>query len=79
MINSDETLLTSQAPHKIDKPSTTQGKLVLTAGIAAQTDFILMHILYGVKNFDEFNEDNDPHQEHDFGKSRLQAWIYFGK
>lgn len=62
----------------INSPSTTEGKLILTAGIANQAPLVLAHILHAVKIFDGFNEDNDPYSEHDFGKITLaNVDIYF--
>lgn len=63
----------------INSPSKTQGKLVLTQGIANQEPLVLAHILYAVKSFDEFNKDNDPYGEHDFGKITLTGVDIFFK
>lgn len=43
------------------------GKRLLTAGIAALPYADQAAILGKVMEFDQFNEDNDPHGEHDFG------------
>ena len=43
----------------------TGGRLVLARGIAGRPD--TNAILERVKSFSDFNEDNDPHREHDFG------------
>jgi len=42
-------------------------RLLLTRGIAGLGVEDVHKILMKVKNFDEFNEDNDPYGEHDFG------------
>ncbi len=43
------------------------GKRLLTSGIAALPYEDQAAILGKVIKFDQFNEDNDPHGEHDFG------------
>jgi hypothetical protein len=63
----------------INSPSITSGKCVLTASIAAQEPLVLAHILYAVKTFDDFNEDNDPYKEHDFGKITIRGLDVFWK
>lgn len=44
------------------------GELFLTPGIAALSDEDKKKVNEAVKNFSDFDEDNDPHKEHDFGK-----------
>lgn len=44
------------------------GTYVMTAGIAALEARDKMFIWHEVGRFNTFNEDNDPHGEHDFGK-----------
>ena len=41
--------------------------LVITRGIAALGPEAVREILQEVKEFNDFNEDNDPWGEHDFG------------
>lgn len=41
--------------------------LVVTRGIAEMGSEAVREILKKVKAFSDFNEDNDPHKEHDFG------------
>ena len=41
------------------------GRLCVTAGLVGRPD--LNSIIERVRTFDNFNEDNDPHGEHDFG------------
>ena len=43
------------------------GKVLLTAGIAAMSSEDKANIVSLVQNFDNFNENNDPYGEHDFG------------
>jgi len=42
-------------------------RLVITDGIAAYASEDLSSIRQSVETFNDFNEDNDPHGEHDFG------------
>ena len=41
------------------------GKIMMTAGINALPDRTKANVLTAVRNFSDFNEDNDPHREHD--------------
>ena len=41
--------------------------LVITSGIASLGEGSVAKILEKVRNFNEFNENNDPWKEHDFG------------
>lgn len=43
------------------------GAVMITAGIEAMPLDQRRSILQKVRSFDAFSEDNDPHQEHDFG------------
>ena len=57
----------------------TGGKVVMTQGVAALAEDELAHVLEGVRAFDEFTKDNDPHGEHDFGSFVVGAVTYFFK
>ena len=46
----------------------TGGKVLLTAGVNALPSDVKAMVIRRVATFSEFNEDNDPHGEHDFGK-----------
>lgn len=55
------------------------GKVVFTEGfralsVSAQDELITM-----VREFKDFNEDNDPYGEHEFGKVTLEGKDYFWK
>lgn len=43
------------------------GQVLLTSGIQALDEVDLVRVVFQVQNFDDFNPDNDPHGEHDFG------------
>jgi len=53
------------------------GKVMLTSGV--QNDDNLDKVIQAVKSFDKFTEDNDPYQEHDFGKITINGEDYFWK
>ena len=55
------------------------GKVTMTAGVYALPDMVKAAALQKAATFDEFNEDNDPHGEHDFGSSSCAAGSSFGK
>lgn len=41
------------------------GRIVMTAGIAALEDSLRDKVITAVRGFDAFDDDNDPHGEHD--------------
>lgn len=43
------------------------GEVLLSAGIAAMSSEDKANIVSLVQNFNDFNENNDPYKEHDFG------------
>lgn len=47
------------------------GRMVMTSGIAAEPPDVIDRILNAVRQYDVFNEDNDPHGEHDFGRMKV--------
>lgn len=51
----------------------------LTAGVAALPAEIQTEAIWRVKTFDDFNEDNDPHAEHDFGAFDIEGQKFFWK
>ena len=59
----------------ISKPNT----LLMTRGVAALPSKDVAEILSRVKGFDDFNEDNDPWHEHDFGKFEHNGQKIFWK
>lgn len=56
-----------------------KGTLVLTSGIRCNTKEDIAEIIAHVRNFNNFNEDNDPYGEHDFGAFDFRGKRYFGK
>ncbi len=55
------------------------GRTMLTAGVQALGQALLMKALAAVRTFDAFNGDNDPHGEHDFGSLDIGAARLFWK
>ncbi len=55
------------------------GEIILTAGTAALNDFDRFNLLTEVQCFEDFTEDNDPYQEHDFGAIDFKGEKYFWK
>lgn len=43
-------------------------KVVMTPGIAALDPIVQSELVEKVQTFNVFTPDNDPHEEHDFGK-----------
>lgn len=55
------------------------GKVLLTAGVDALSAEAKVEVLSKVRTFADFNSDNDPHGEHDFGSFELGGEKYFFK
>ena len=55
------------------------GQIVLTQGVAALPPIEHIEVIRSVARFDTFNEDNDPHAEHDFGAFEVRGNRYFWK
>lgn len=53
------------------------GKTIMTSGVMSSSDIQL--VLKKVKEFNDFNQDNDPYNEHDFGKVECNGTDYFWK
>jgi hypothetical protein len=43
------------------------GRINITTGVDALGPLGLLEVLETIRAFDDFSENNDPHQEHDFG------------
>ena len=50
------------------------GKVMLTKGVFSKGQRAINEILHRVKTFTDFNEDNDPYNEHDYG-----SFLYAGE
>ena len=53
------------------------GQVICTAGVFSSGKY--NEIINEVRNFNNFNEDNDPYKEHDFGKVSVDGTDYFFK
>jgi hypothetical protein len=57
----------------------TDCRVLITPGINALGEELVQHVLQAVQQFDEFTADNDPYQEHDFGKITIAGNVIFWK
>jgi len=55
------------------------GRIVMTQGVAELPLDLKARIILTVQSFADFNADNDPHGEHDFGSFELAGETYFFK
>jgi len=53
------------------------GQVICTSGVFSSGKY--NEIINEVRNFNNFNEDNDPYKEHDFGKVVVDGTDYFWK
>ena len=64
---------------KFRKSLVTGGRTYMTAGVNAKGPEFVSKALAKVIAFDDFNADNDPHGEHDFGSFELEGEKLFWK
>ncbi len=57
----------------------TLGRWVITSGVNAEGPLFVQRACRAVQQFAEFNEANNPHGEHDFGKIELDNLPLFWK
>jgi hypothetical protein len=57
----------------------TGGRVLMTAGVNALPSDVKALVVRRVATFSEFNADNDPHGEHDFGNFSLAGRKFFFK
>ena len=57
----------------------TGGKVLLTAGVDALPSDVKAMVIRRVATFSDFNADNDPHGEHDFGSIAIAGHKLFWK
>ncbi|MDP2367246.1 DUF3768 domain-containing protein [Rhodoferax sp.] len=55
------------------------GRVMVTDGVTALPDAIKARALSTVRAFAEFNHENDPHGEHDFGSFEVAGQKFFWK
>ena len=65
----------------IDSPigAIVHGQLRITRGIAARSDAFFLRALEAVRTFKDFEPENDPHGEHDFGSFVVDGKKLFWK
>jgi len=56
-----------------------KGIYLITQGIQALGNQKVIEILQAVQNYNDFNEDNNPYQERDFGDFELDGDTYIWK
>ena len=54
-------------------------RVLITQGVNALDDKTKERVIEAVQSFNDFNENNDPHKEHDFGKVVVDGEKYFWK
>lgn len=59
--------------------TTLKGHVVVTAGVANLTDAEKVAAVCAMRDFSDFSEENDPHQEHDFGSFKIDGKTFFFK
>lgn len=57
----------------------TGGRVLITCGVAELPTDKQLEIMEKVRNFSNFNKDNDPNGEHDFGAFDVDGITYFWK
>ncbi len=55
------------------------GRILMTAGVQSLPEDVCSRVLTAVRDFKDFNEDNDPHGEHDFGALEIAGQRFFWK
>ena len=48
------------------------GRYSMTQGVSSLSNFERLKTVLKIKGFNNFNEDNDPHGEHDYGQFQLE-------
>jgi Protein of unknown function (DUF3768) len=66
----NDELRTSRSPN---------GKIVMTSGIQSLGAVAIAKLVQAIAAFDQFNGDNDPHSEHDFGAMDFEGNRIFWK
>jgi hypothetical protein len=57
----------------------TGGRVMMTAGVDALPSDVKAMVIRRVATFSDFNADNDPHSEHDFGSFEIAGRKFFFK
>lgn len=55
------------------------GRIVLTCGVRVKGESTILLLLDKLRRFDDFDKENDPYHEHDFGQIVYDGQKYFFK
>ena len=55
------------------------GRMVMTLGVQSLGSDIIAKVMKAIREFNDFNADNDPHGEHDFGEFETEGYRFFFK
>ena len=72
-------ILVVRALNDAFRQSFTGGRVILTAGVGALSDILRAAIIVAVRTFDDFDADDDPYGEHDFGALSVAGTRVFWK
>ena len=67
------------ALNDVFRRSFSSGKVFMTVGVSELPDMVKADALHRVATYSEFDKDNDPHGEHDFGSFELVGRKFFWK
>lgn len=54
-------------------------RVLITRGISELEGHVIQQIVHAVQSFDQFTADNDPYEEHDFGRVIVAGHAVFWK
>lgn len=75
----DDTAAQVRALNDAFRQGTGEGQVFVTAGVNDQGAEFVAAAMIGVREFSDFNRDNDPYGEHDFGALDVQGEKVFWK
>lgn len=55
------------------------GRVMMTIGVSSLPEVQQLQAIKAMQTFSEFDDDNDPHGEHDFGKLEIEGRRFFWK
>lgn len=78
-VTADNTMRRIQVLNDFFRSTFLCGKVVITAGVAGLPLDVKARVLIQVQSFADFNADNDPYGEHDFGSFEVAGEKFFWK
>lgn len=78
-MNTDEKALCIARLNDLFRRNLSGGKVVMTSGVQALGREKLPDLLTAVRCFAQFDQNNDPHNEHDFGRIEIDGHELFWK